>query len=114
MEDKKIVRARYRSRHPEKARISRTASRYKMSPRNLEILEFLSTTCAICGDEGVKLVVDHCHDTNKVRGLLCYRCNTLLGQARDDISILLSAVIYLSNGGVMDGIPQFRDLDGLI
>lgn len=34
--------------------------------------------CYICERE-VKLVIDHCHTTGKVRKLLCYNCNTLLG-----------------------------------
>lgn len=39
--------------------------------------------------------VDHCHKTKKVRGLLCNRCNTLLGKVYDDPAILLSAASYL-------------------
>lgn len=41
------------------------------------------------------LVVDHCHSTGKVRGLLCSPCNTALGLFYDDISVLKSAVSYL-------------------
>ena len=40
--------------------------------------------------------VDHDHKTNKVRGLLCSSCNFLIGNARDDVSILNSAIIYLN------------------
>ena len=41
------------------------------------------------------LHIDHCHLTNKVRGLLCIKCNNLLGQANDDINILQLAIEYL-------------------
>jgi Autographiviridae endonuclease VII len=53
--------------------------------------------CAICPEfkpKG-KLVVDHNHTTGKVRKLLCLHCNTLIGYAREDIAILLSAVVHL-------------------
>ena len=40
--------------------------------------------------------VDHDHKTGKVRGLLCHRCNLLLGLAKDDINILNNSIIYLS------------------
>jgi hypothetical protein len=60
--------------------------------------------CAICGT-GISLIsgktkkgkahVDHCHVTNKVRGLLCTKCNTLLGMAEDSRVILENAIIYL-------------------
>lgn len=42
-----------------------------------------------------RLVVDHCHETNKVRGLLCHQCNLLLGAARDNADILATAMAYL-------------------
>ncbi len=57
--------------------------------------------CAICGQnfsDSNKAFVDHCHKTNKVRGLLCTRCNTLLGMARDNTSILENAITYLKKG----------------
>ena len=42
-----------------------------------------------------RMTVDHCHETNRVRGLLCARCNAMIGFANDDIDILESAIIYL-------------------
>lgn len=42
-----------------------------------------------------KLHVDHCHITGKVRGLLCFNCNSLLGHCNDNISILKNAINYL-------------------
>ena len=57
--------------------------------------------CKICGTEKVgnkqcgRFLVDHDHKTDKIRGLLCQSCNVLLGQAKDDTEILMSAVQYL-------------------
>ena len=42
-----------------------------------------------------KLCVDHCHTTGEVRGLLCFSCNVVLGNAKDNIEILKSAISYL-------------------
>lgn len=52
--------------------------------------------CTICSRPPVKtLVVDHCHTTNKVRGILCEKCNQTLGLMDDKIEYLLNAVKYL-------------------
>jgi hypothetical protein len=55
--------------------------------------------CAICNKKQPAnkplLHVDHCHKTNKVRGLLCYNCNMGIGRFKDDIDILKSAISYL-------------------
>jgi len=50
--------------------------------------------CAIC-PETERLVVDHDHDTGRVRGLLCGACNKMLGFARDCPSNLLEGAKYL-------------------
>ena len=57
--------------------------------------------CAICRDdpdEGKPLSVDHCHATNKIRGLLCQKCNKGLGHFRDDVAILQQSIDYLNRG----------------
>lgn len=62
--------------------------------------------CGICGDPpelGKQLEVDHSHDTNAVRGLLCGPCNRMLGAARDNAKTLLAAVEYLEGGGRSHG-----------
>ena len=55
--------------------------------------------CDICGcheDTLTKsLHVDHCHDTNEIRGLLCHACNTGIGSLKDDPILLQKAMEYL-------------------
>jgi hypothetical protein len=51
--------------------------------------------CAICL-EPKKLVVDHDHEDGKVRGLLCFKCNMLLGACSDSVMVLKRAIVYLS------------------
>lgn len=51
--------------------------------------------CAICDGTFDLLVVDHCHATGKVRGLLCDRCNVGIGCLKDDEVLLENAIKYL-------------------
>jgi hypothetical protein len=54
--------------------------------------------CAICGGvnkNGFRLCWDHDHKTNLARGILCRRCNTLLGLCDDNTEILISMIGYL-------------------
>ena len=39
--------------------------------------------------------VDHCHRSGRVRGLLCFHCNTGLGHFKDNVRLLKSAIVYL-------------------
>lgn len=50
--------------------------------------------CVICGSVE-NLVVDHCHKTNIIRGMLCNHCNRGLGHFKDDPQLLEFARIYL-------------------
>ncbi len=43
------------------------------------------------------LAVDHCHSTNKVRGLLCSQCNQGIGKFKDSIELLEAAISYLKD-----------------
>jgi hypothetical protein len=53
--------------------------------------------CPLCLDPlGRKVDIDHNHSTGEVRGLLCHRCNTMIGFVREDISILKRSITYLS------------------
>lgn len=67
------------------------------------MLEEQGHVCKLCMGEGftmathhkVKLVVDHCHATGKVRGLLCHNCNRALGLMKDSTETLERAIEYL-------------------
>ena len=61
--------------------------------------------CAICGDQfiGMSFHIDHDHETDQVRGLLCGKCNTALGLLRDSHRVVARAVEYLCD-------PPFRRL----
>lgn len=62
-----------------------------------EILQKQTGTCAICKKTHHKMCVDHCHITNKVRGILCDPCNKALGLFRDDPSLCEETTRYLKN-----------------
>jgi DNA-directed RNA polymerase subunit RPC12/RpoP len=62
----------------------------------LEKLMEQNYKCAICGRiVNTSAPLDHNHTTGEVRGVLCNKCNLLLGMAKDDIDILKSAIEYL-------------------
>lgn len=67
------------------------------------ILEQQGGVCAICktateSDNGQPLVVDHDHQTGKIRGLLCDKCNRAIGALKDDNVVLNNALLYLNKG----------------
>ena len=85
-------KARY---NPEKEAHKKRRIKYGLSIEQYEqMLVDQNHQCYICNDE-TKLVVDHCHESGKVRGLLCNHCNTMLGLARDNPAILRLAAKYI-------------------
>jgi hypothetical protein len=65
-----------------------------------EILLAQNNVCAICGGlnkNNFKLAIDHCHETGKIRGILCSHCNSGLGMFRDNTELMLKAIKYLEN-----------------
>ena len=64
-----------------------------------ELWQIQNGCCAICNIHQSKftmrLAVDHCHSTNKVRGLLCKHCNQTLGLFNDDAARFRKAAEYL-------------------
>ena len=80
-----------------RAAILRTT--YKIEPEEWEALAAKQQgRCAICQAQPARvesLHVDHDHITGRVRGLLCGTCNRGLGQLKDSVFLLQSAIIYL-------------------
>lgn len=86
----------YMRRYHLKRSFGLTASQFE------EMLAKQRGKCAVCRcphkeENKKRLQVDHCHKTKKIRGLLCYNCNNLLGKAKDDIKILRKLIEYLES-----------------
>ena len=79
--------------------------RYNLSPKCFDtLMHTQDDQCKICSvhiDDYKKkyFAVDHNHETGEVRGLLCQRCNVLIGIANDSKTILSSAIEYLEDNG---------------
>jgi hypothetical protein len=95
-------------RHPDTARNGELVRRFGITLEDYNrMLSEQNHACAICGrkDGGVfhrrgsdrirRFNVDHCHATGKIRGLLCWACNTVLGKFRDDPDLFERAAAYL-------------------
>jgi hypothetical protein len=84
-----------------KQRSSYYWNKYGLNEDNIEDMFIeCKMACQICKkpftSDGVnKCNVDHCHKTEKIRGLLCTRCNTGLGFFEDNPYTLLSAIRYV-------------------
>jgi hypothetical protein len=67
-----------------------------------ELIKSQNNNCVLCGNEFVlshkntKPHLDHCHETNTVRGALCNYCNLMIGYAKDNRSTLANAIAYLT------------------
>lgn len=64
------------------------------------LLELQDGRCGICktdnpGSRTTRFHIDHCHDTGKVRGLLCNDCNLGLGKFKDNVEALITAARYI-------------------
>jgi hypothetical protein len=82
---------------------------YGISVEDYEsMLEEQNGTCWICNgtNDETALCIDHDHETNLVRGLLCNLCNRSLGLMNDDVNRLRRAVLYLESQPIHNAIKQ--------
>lgn len=96
---------RNRKRHPQRARQDNLRLRYGITVDQYgQMFTAQGGVCAICGEpettkgrgNGMKsLAVDHNHKTDRIRELLCNKCNSVLGYVKEDEELLLNILSYL-------------------
>lgn len=85
----------------EQKRITTMMRRYGLTPEDYNrMLAEQNGTCALCPrtpeeERYKRLNIDHCHDSGKVRGLLCTPCNHAIGVLGDTAEHVKRAVAYL-------------------
>lgn len=99
-EIKRAYNKAYNATHPKDNYGYRLRSKFGMSKSEYnELLTAQGGVCAICKKKAwnsKRPCVDHDHDTGKVRGLLCHRCNLAIGQIDDNPQIARLMADYLS------------------
>lgn len=95
---------RLKPKTQEKMREYNLKTRFNITNKDYEIiLESQGGSCAICksvnsnSSRSKKLAVDHCHKTGRVRGILCFKCNSGLGNFNDNVNFLSTAISYLGS-----------------
>lgn len=102
---------KWQAENPEKAKASwrkaeaksrdlhrRRASKYGLTREQLDAMILAAEgRCELCGKETENLHVDHCHSSSKVRGMLCLKCNTGLGNFNDDPELMKKAIEWVSS-----------------
>lgn len=104
---------KWQQENPDRAKESRRKNRHRYAVQSYGLswadwtamLIAQSGRCAICSEPMEKPNVDHCHNSNEVRGLLCSGCNTGIGLLGDDVDRLRSAIEYLVASGTFTPAP---------
>lgn len=98
-EKKKEIGKRYYKNHQENFKRYDIKRRYGLSHEDwLKIWETQDGKCAICEKKFAnpsKTFVDHNHETGKIRGLLCPKCNLAIGLLNDDPKLMAKVIEYL-------------------
>lgn len=87
---------KWRAKNPTKSRESYLKRTYRITLEEYERKrQSQDGRCAICLNQVERLVVDHNHDTDAIRELLCTTCNAGIGQFKENIRLLQKAIDYL-------------------
>ena len=89
--------------HQERARLK---YKFGITPEEVDsLLMSQCGVCALCGQQETKLEfrtgkvmslsVDHNHKSGQIRGLLCQKCNSIIGYANEDVELLQKVIDYL-------------------
>ena len=95
--------SKWNKKNPNKRKIiiqkNNYKKRYGLSVEDKQfMIDKQNGLCAICNNQlktTHDVCVDHCHITNKVRGILCRKCNLGIGHFNDSLDSLKSALKYL-------------------
>lgn len=92
----------YNMTHADKKKNAALIKKYGITLQEYRTILSVQPDCPICGcklqEKGhapSSAVVDHCHETGLIRGIICLACNTGLGMFRDNIAALMNAKLYL-------------------
>lgn len=80
--------------------IRKTFEYKKKSKYNLteeEYHDMIARGCDVCTTKEGKMCVDHNHETNEVRGVLCHNCNAALGLLKEDENRILALAAYIGD-----------------
>lgn len=106
-EKRKEIRRRHYLKDPGKKWVSNLMRLYNITAEEYSAMLIKQNhCCAICdkhesqnvvGNKTIRLAVDHCHDTGKIRGLLCDVCNTSIGKFKHSAELLQKAISYIQS-----------------
>jgi hypothetical protein len=102
---RKEAQKAYADRNKKRSREKHIRNKYGLTMEQYDVILLSQQgVCAICGEPETaldsggnvrNLAIDHNHETGKIRGLLCNRCNYVLGFSKDSVDILNSMIKYL-------------------
>lgn len=100
--------SKWRERNPDADAEKNLKKKYGITLQQYnEMLLLQNGVCAICGQKEKvrrqkkaagpeRLAVDHCHESGRVRGLLCFKCNTAIGSLGDTEEMVQRVISYLA------------------
>jgi hypothetical protein len=80
----------------------------------IKMLNKNKSSCEICNSKLILYgknktsCIDHCHKTNKVRGVICQRCNSALGMFKDSTQTIRKTIEYLERGDTKIEYNRFK------